>query len=346
MVHNLLYQPLPRLWWQTGLEIVLEMEPIMLKRLLPLCVIVTFSTALLAQDAADQQVPEQQTPQQQMPQQQQPGAEMSEQMPQEPAPGQMPEDMPDQPMTETPAADVQIPDDLSTPRSALKVLAQALETGDQEQIREVIHAETEAEERMKEATVNMAQAIGQLRRSAVSQWGAEGARALIGDVEGAMEEGMQRLAQAEEVIDNDTAVVTAADESTPPVTLRRVDEKWRVPMSELHQGVAADNLDQPLREMETQAQVVRQFAAEIRQYQSAEEAAQALRSRMMQAAMQPEDEEVRERPAAERQPPQFDPEQQQPERPQMPQQQGQHQPQQQQPIEPQQQEQPQSPPMD
>src|SRR5687767_12709810 len=68
-----------------------------------------------------------------------------------------------------------IPTDQSTPKSALRVLADAMESGDQKGILGVFLARSPQEERMAGAMADLAVALAGLRKEAVAAFGAEGA---------------------------------------------------------------------------------------------------------------------------------------------------------------------------
>jgi hypothetical protein len=80
------------------------------------------------------------------------------------------------------------------------------------------------------------------------------------------------------------AAPAAADRSEP-ITLRRVNGVWRMPVSQLAPGVDAAALEQRLAELAVQADLVREITAEIDagKFNTAEQAADAWHSRFMQS---------------------------------------------------------------
>jgi pyruvate dehydrogenase E2 component (dihydrolipoamide acetyltransferase) len=188
------------------------------------------------------------------------------------------------------ASQPNIPSDQSTPKSALKVLADSMEAGDQKAILGVLLASSPQEERMAQAMAGLANAIAGLRKEAVEVFGAEGAKSLTGDVAAVAAQGLARLGAATEKIDGDKATVLVGEGNTaePPVNLVKHDGKWKYPVSEMSKGIADPaQIDQGITDAGEQAKLLKEAAAEVKEkkYKTAEEVRQALEQRVMQMVL-------------------------------------------------------------
>jgi hypothetical protein len=205
---------------------------------------------------------------------------------QEPEPAQVPQEQ---------AGEVAI--DQSTPRGALKVLTRAMERGDADMMRQVLHADEPIEQRVADGMIAMAEGIGQLRRAAVERFGEEGARPLTGDPAAVKTAAFERIDAAEEIVENDRAVVRSPEDPRA-VILHRIDGRWMVPVEELIRDASEQEVERRLGEMAVQTQVVRQMAVEVQagQFTDAAAAAQALDARRIEAVFGRRDAETEPQP--------------------------------------------------
>lgn len=201
-------------------------------------------------------------------------------------------------------------------RDALKTLARSLQDGKADGIKQVIYAANPTERKMVDAMAAMAVQIAGLYKASTKAFGEDEARALTGDVAAEM----SRIDDAEVSIDGDTATVhyrapaepqsapgaddpppapgknddtapaPAPDEETPAaepkgMILKRVEGRWRVPMSELSKDATPEGIEQRLADLDVQTRVISDLAKEVAKgrYRSADEAAEAWHGKMMQA---------------------------------------------------------------
>lgn len=189
------------------------------------------------------------------------------------------------------AAFVVVAVDQSTPRGALKVLTQALDMGDVEAIRRVLLAESPGQEAWADAMVEMSQATGRLQKQAVATYGAEGARALVGDTANATMLAMAQLDTFTEELDDAGAVANVrsgfADER--PMVVKKVDGAWRVPIDSFTGGAPAEELEPVAGRLKRQAAAIAAVVDDIAAGKLAtpEAAAEALQRRQVEAVMQP-----------------------------------------------------------
>ena len=176
--------------------------------------------------------------------------------------------------------------DPSTPKGALKLLAQALDAGDRAKVLELLATDTEAERKWAQATAELAEATAALRRSASDAFGAEASRPLGVD-RAATGDAFARIDAATVTLTGDKASVRAASEDGPPLVLIRRDRTWRVPVSEFSKDVETADLDRATRALADETRLLRELAVEIAaaKYKTSTDARQALDRRIMQSAM-------------------------------------------------------------
>ena len=202
------------------------------------------------------------------------------------------------------------PADASTPRGALRLLHTAMRDGNVESIKKLYYTATPAEVKMVSTMADLAAALAALHRAAVEAFGdgEQGAWKITGDTDAASAKSLASIDEADVTITGDTASVrfhedADADEpdekeKTPAIPkdptdpkasttrLKKIDGRWQVPAADLAPGEDADALDQRLAELATQRRVLTEITADISagKFKTAEKAAQACGSRMMQAA--------------------------------------------------------------
>jgi pyruvate dehydrogenase E2 component (dihydrolipoamide acetyltransferase) len=182
-----------------------------------------------------------------------------------------------------------IPTDQSTPKSALRVLADGMEAGDKDKILGVLLAGSPQEQKMANAMAELAGAIAGLRKDAVAAFGAEGAKLLTGDTAATVAQGLARLGAATEKIEGDKATVTVGtgDATEPPVTLVKQDGKWKYPVAEMAKGIDAAQIEKGIEDAAAQTKLLKDAAEEVRggKYKTGEEVRQTLEQRVMQMVL-------------------------------------------------------------
>jgi hypothetical protein len=209
----------------------------------------------------------------------------------------------EKPRPATQPAKAQSPDEKAI-RDLLKGLAKALQDGDAKQIKAVISASNDTEKKMVDAMSAMAVEIAKLYKASVKAFGEDQAKELTGDVAGEM----GRIDEAEIAIDGEIATVrypkeptTAEDEAAPPpvpMTLKKVEGAWRVPMSELSKDSTPEEIEQTLTDLAAQTKVVSEVTSEITdgKYKTANKAAEGWQAKMMQVLMPRKEEKKPEEP--------------------------------------------------
>ena len=183
---------------------------------------------------------------------------------------------------------VNIPTDQSTPRSALRVLADAMAVGDAKAILGVFYASSPQEQKMAQAMVDVAAAYAGLQKDAVAAFGADNAKVLTGDTAAIQAQGLARLATAAEKIEGDKATVIVGDGTEePPVSLVKHEGKWKWPVSEMAKGIDAAQIEQGIADATAQAKLYAEAAEEVRggKYKTAKEVREAMEQRVMQMAL-------------------------------------------------------------
>jgi hypothetical protein len=189
------------------------------------------------------------------------------------------------PATTAPATTAAV-QDLSTPKSAVRSLAVAMQSGDKDALLNVLHANTPVEARLASVMAELAEAMAGLSQSAVTAFGEEGARPFTRETADSVE-AIERLDSATVTEQGDSAIV-GADGVDPGVTLVRVDGKWKFPVAALIAGVDEAAITQRLADVEAQVGLFTEAADEVKQgkYKTGEEVRQALDQRILQMVMQ------------------------------------------------------------
>src|SRR5207244_3756801 len=146
-----------------------------------------------------------------------------------------------------------IPADRSTPRSALRVLGAALDSGDAATIRAMFLSSNPQEQKLVDARARYSQAVAKFGKAAVEVFGAEEARKVTGDQVAAQDESLRALGAMPEHIEGDTATVGA--DNQPQIHLSRVDGRWRVSVDLLTQGVPSSEIQKVIDDMLFQAKI-------------------------------------------------------------------------------------------
>ena len=176
--------------------------------------------------------------------------------------------------------------DLSTPRSALTALIQAMETGNAEQIRQVLYPRAAGERRMIEALIRLSRAVVHLGKTANTTFGESGAKVLLGDANTFGREAETQIKWATEKVSGNTATLSVPGYKVSPVVLEKIDGQWRIPMSELAKGISDIELDQRLGALSDQAAIIDRVADQIAagRFHTGQEAAEYMHKQMIAAA--------------------------------------------------------------
>lgn len=188
-------------------------------------------------------------------------------------------------------------------RAALKTLAKALQDGDAKGVGEVLHADGAMERKMVDAMASMAAEIARLHKSAAKAFGEDAAKELTGDLSAEL----SRIDDAEIIFSGaDAATVRYKPPTTapskpgapsderaaeddlpppPPVVLKKIEGRWRVPVSELSRDTTPEEIAQRLADLDAQMKLVAELTGEIAKgkHKSAAKAAEAWQAKMMQA---------------------------------------------------------------
>ena len=187
--------------------------------------------------------------------------------------------------TTAPTRPTTAPADPSTPKGALKALAQALDAGDRKGVLQILWAQSPSEQKIADATAELAEASAALRRAASKAFGDVAARPLGVEV-GATPQAMDRIDSANVKVDGNRATVRPESGDGPPMILVRGGDIWRVPVAELSKDVEAADVDRNVAALADQAKMLREVAAEVSagKYKTATDARQTLDKRIVDSA--------------------------------------------------------------
>jgi hypothetical protein len=186
-----------------------------------------------------------------------------------------------------PASTQVVPINTNSPRGALKTLLTAIQSGDPEGIKKVIHTNTPLEAKMVEALGHRAVAENKFREAAIKAFGADEAKQLVGDAEASNAVNMSQLDQAAETIEGDKATVSSGAGAGEPVMLTKVGDQWRIPASEFSKDSDPVRIQQNIEDMDFAAGLIEQFASDVAsgKFKNAEEAGESIQLQM-RAAME------------------------------------------------------------
>jgi hypothetical protein len=172
-----------------------------------------------------------------------------------------------------------------TPKQTIEALVKATHNADPTAYRSVVRAEGELERQVLDTTSDLVAASAAFRNAAVKAYGeAEAAKYNLKAERAALPlEALPGLDNAEEKIDGDTAHVSDPG-SSRSLELRRVNGKWKIPLSALVPSVKSkpELVRQNLNAMRGFASVLNETAGDVGKghFRTAEEAAVILKLRL------------------------------------------------------------------
>jgi hypothetical protein len=161
----------------------------------------------------------------------------------------------------------------------------AIQAGDPEGIKRVIHATNQTETQMVEAMAHRVSAENNFRQAAIKAFGADAAKELLGDP-ASTEESMASLDAANETVQGDTAYVDAG--RTEPTKLSKVNGQWRLPASELAKEMDPTKVQQSIDDNHFAASLLERFAGDVSsgKYKTVQEAGESIQLQMRAAVVQ------------------------------------------------------------
>jgi hypothetical protein len=124
----------------------------------------------------------------------------------------------------------------------------------------------------------------------------DSAKELTGDTEAGTASGLAKIDAAPEVINGDTAKVDpsagdpalAGQPGPPPLTLKKINGHWEIPIGELARGVDQNTIKQRLDDLAFMSKMMDESADEVSKgvYKTPKDAGEAIKTKMMAAMMQ------------------------------------------------------------
>ncbi len=179
--------------------------------------------------------------------------------------------------------------DTSTPKSAVRTFARALDVGDGNALEAVVWREGADERRMADATIRMAVALASFKQASVSMFGKAEADKALNDPDSKFAAALVRIDSAKETIEGDTA--TVGQENEPPVILKRVAGRWQVVVGALSGSDTSPIVEERIRGIDRQATVVEDLTTDVRadKHRTMREVVTILHGQMMKAAVESKD---------------------------------------------------------
>jgi hypothetical protein len=175
-----------------------------------------------------------------------------------------------------------VPVDTSSPQGTLKVLAGAMDQGDEETLRSLILAEGSLETRMRDAQISLSRSTARLRDAMLGAFGQQAMAELNTEV--ALQQRLAGIDGAQADVKGDAARISIGPDR---YDLKRVDGKWKLVMGAAAKNVDPRMLEQSLEEISIRSTVYHETAQEVAdgKYQNLDEVGQALQGKLMVAMM-------------------------------------------------------------
>jgi hypothetical protein len=187
------------------------------------------------------------------------------------------------------------PADPASPRGALESLVGAMQAGDADKIKSLIATTNPTEDKMVDAMATMSVSQKKFRTAAQAAYG-DSAKDLTGDTEAGTAAGLAKIDAAPQTINGETATVdpsggdqTMAGQATPPpLTLKKINGHWEIPIGELARGVDQNTIKQRLDDLAFMSKMMDESADEVAKgmYKTPKDAGEAIKTKMMAAMMQ------------------------------------------------------------
>ena len=175
--------------------------------------------------------------------------------------------------------------DTSTPKAALKSFTESIRAADTPKVRACLHATTPLEEKMADATAEVATSLARLRLTAVEKFGEAGGTTFQSSVP--TEEDVKRIDAASEKIEGDSATVDVTGNPAGPAQMRmvKVAGAWKISIAHMVKGQSASQLESDLGRMATTTRLVNETTEEIKAGKHANDKAayEALKAKMVAA---------------------------------------------------------------
>lgn len=184
-----------------------------------------------------------------------------------------------------PTVVVEVPVDDTTPRGALKIVVKAMGEGDVQAAQSVLVSDNELQKSWAGVMLKLAVAQNTVFNAAKAKFGDEGAKTIVGDVASARVFAMAAIDRSSEELQGDKATVRSADGVEAPIELRKVDGKWRVPVTAFVGDATEQQLTETAEKMSKQADAIVAFSAQIGEgkFATPEDAAQGLMQAQVKA---------------------------------------------------------------
>jgi hypothetical protein len=172
----------------------------------------------------------------------------------------------------------------TTPKDALKALALALDAGDQERIRSLMNVTSPMEQKMVEATSDMAVAIAEFKHAMASKFGQAATQSAMGDSSDVLQKSLATIDSADEKVDGDVALVSLSTVPRESMSLKKISGSWKISVAQQvkDEGLTPQQVDEKMAMVSAQSRMLRDVTADVSsgKYPTAADAAAALRGKM------------------------------------------------------------------
>jgi hypothetical protein len=176
------------------------------------------------------------------------------------------------------------PADASTPRGALKALALALDAGDQPRIKSLMNVTSPMEQKMVDATSEMAVSIAKFKHAMSSKYGEAASQNAMGDSPDVLQKSLAVIESADEKVDGDVALVSLSATPHEAMSLKKVSGSWKISVADQvkDEGLTPPQVDEKMSMVTAQSKLLKDVTTEVEsgKYATATDATAALRGKM------------------------------------------------------------------
>ncbi len=169
-----------------------------------------------------------------------------------------------------------------SPKSTIKSLVTAMSTGDAAAMRDLLYANTASDQKLVAAMTDTAVAVAELNRGMAAKFGAEQAKAVMGDPADVVKQTVDSLDKAQEQVDGDSAKVVTGNTAQGTMSLKKIDGKWKVDVAAYVAGKSPEQVDQTLGSVNHGIGVFKELLADVNagKFKTAEEAKAAMSEKL------------------------------------------------------------------
>jgi len=178
--------------------------------------------------------------------------------------------------------------DMTTPKGTLRMFFAATDAGDEAGIRSLLLATTPTEEKLADTMAQMSASGFQLQNAIKTAFGADQAKAVLGDPLAAARIRDQFIARINPQVNGDSAVVQLGGANAAAIEFRKKGDDWKIRVGKVLENSKPEDVENGLVAAGVQIKAMRDLTTEVAagKFKSIEDVKQTLDARVRQALMQ------------------------------------------------------------